>query len=81
MNHVLWSSSSSSVHLQSFDNDCTLEEEEEEGLVDDEDEIDQFNDDTFGAGAIGKSAVFTRLLWDELVVEIWSESFGPSFIK
>ncbi|KAF4071297.1 hypothetical protein AMELA_G00271540 [Ameiurus melas] len=38
--------------FQSFDNDCTLEEEEEEGLVDDEDEIDQFNDDTFGAGAI-----------------------------
>uniref|UniRef100_A0A8C9UBQ0 Protein PAT1 homolog 1 n=1 Tax=Scleropages formosus TaxID=113540 RepID=A0A8C9UBQ0_SCLFO len=30
--------------------DCTLEEEE--GLVEEEDEIDQFNDDTFGAGAI-----------------------------
>ncbi|XP_016429942.1 protein PAT1 homolog 1 isoform X1 [Sinocyclocheilus rhinocerous] len=35
-------------HFQSFDDDCTLEEE---GLVE-EDEIDQFNDDTFGAGAI-----------------------------
>ncbi|KAF4118327.1 hypothetical protein G5714_000378 [Onychostoma macrolepis] len=36
-------------HFQSFDDDCTLEEE---GLVQEEDEIDQFNDDTFGAGAI-----------------------------
>ncbi|KAK2909299.1 hypothetical protein Q8A67_005136 [Cirrhinus molitorella] len=36
-------------HFQSFDDDCTLEEE---GLVGEEDEIDQFNDDTFGAGAI-----------------------------
>ncbi|XP_056593546.1 protein PAT1 homolog 1 [Triplophysa dalaica] len=34
--------------FQSLDEDCTLEEE---GLVE-EDEIDQFNDDTFGAGAI-----------------------------
>lgn len=39
------------VILQSFEDDCTLEEE---GLVEEEDEIDQFNDDTFGAGAIGK---------------------------
>uniref|UniRef100_A0AAY4A715 Protein PAT1 homolog 1 n=1 Tax=Denticeps clupeoides TaxID=299321 RepID=A0AAY4A715_9TELE len=39
--------------FQSLDDDCTLEEEEEEeGLVEEEDEIDQFNDDTFGAGAI-----------------------------
>ncbi|KTF81919.1 hypothetical protein cypCar_00020736 [Cyprinus carpio] len=45
------------MHLQnnnnnnkkSFEDDCTLEEE---GLVEEEDEIDQFNDDTFGAGAI-----------------------------
>ncbi|XP_028998939.1 protein PAT1 homolog 1 [Betta splendens] len=37
--------------FQSLDEDCTLEEEDE-GLIDDEDEIDQFNDDTFGAGAI-----------------------------
>ncbi|XP_042618650.1 protein PAT1 homolog 1 isoform X2 [Cyprinus carpio] len=37
-------------HFQSLDDDCTLEEEE--GLVEEEDEIDQFNDDTFGAGAI-----------------------------
>lgn len=36
-------------HFQSFGDDCTLEEE---GLVAEEDEIDQFNDDTFGAGAI-----------------------------
>ncbi|XP_023657299.1 protein PAT1 homolog 1 [Paramormyrops kingsleyae] len=36
--------------FQSLDEDCTLEEEE--GLVEEEDEIDQFNDDTFGAGAI-----------------------------
>ncbi|XP_051559480.1 protein PAT1 homolog 1 isoform X2 [Myxocyprinus asiaticus] len=34
---------------QSLNEDCTLEEE---GLVEEEDEIDQFNDDTFGAGAI-----------------------------
>lgn len=39
--------------LQSLDEDCTLEEEDE-GLIEEEDEIDQFNDDTFGAGAIGK---------------------------
>lgn len=36
--------------FQSLDEDCTLEEEEE-GLVEEEDDIDQFNDDTFGAGA------------------------------
>lgn len=40
---------------QFIDEDCTLEEEEEEdGPVEDEDEIDQYNDDTFGAGAIGE---------------------------
>uniref|UniRef100_A0A3B5LQ74 Protein PAT1 homolog 1 n=1 Tax=Xiphophorus couchianus TaxID=32473 RepID=A0A3B5LQ74_9TELE len=37
--------------FQSLDDDCTLEEEDD-GLIDEEDEIDQFNDDTFGAGAI-----------------------------
>ncbi|XP_040001628.1 protein PAT1 homolog 1 isoform X2 [Xiphias gladius] len=37
--------------FQSLDEDCTLEEEDE-GLIEEEDEIDQFNDDTFGAGAI-----------------------------
>uniref|UniRef100_UPI003AAC066F protein PAT1 homolog 1 n=1 Tax=Centroberyx gerrardi TaxID=166262 RepID=UPI003AAC066F len=37
--------------FQSLDEDCTLEEEEE-GQVEEEDDIDQFNDDTFGAGAI-----------------------------
>ncbi|XP_076001465.1 protein PAT1 homolog 1 isoform X2 [Genypterus blacodes] len=37
--------------FQSLDEDCTLEEEDEE-VVEDEDAIDQFNDDTFGAGAI-----------------------------
>ncbi|XP_008315531.1 protein PAT1 homolog 1 isoform X2 [Cynoglossus semilaevis] len=37
--------------FQSLDEDCTLEEEEE-GLIEEEEEIDQFNDDTFGAGAI-----------------------------
>ncbi|XP_017297156.1 protein PAT1 homolog 1 [Kryptolebias marmoratus] len=37
--------------FQSMDDDCTLEEEDE-GLIEEEDEIDQFNDDTFGAGAI-----------------------------
>ncbi|AWP06229.1 putative protein PAT1 -like 1-like [Scophthalmus maximus] len=37
--------------FQSLDDDCTLEEEDG-GLVAEEDEIDQFNDDTFGAGAI-----------------------------
>lgn len=42
------------VLLQFMDEDCTLEEEEEDGPVEDEDEIDQYNDDTFGAGAIGK---------------------------
>lgn len=40
-------------HSQSLDEDCTLEEEEE-GLVEEEDDIDQFNDDTFGAGAVGE---------------------------
>lgn len=38
---------------QFIDEDCTLEEEED-GPVEDEDEIDQYNDDTFGAGAIGE---------------------------
>ena len=42
---------------QSPDEDCTLEEEEE-APVEEEDDIDQFNDDTFGAGAIGKWFVF-----------------------
>uniref|UniRef100_A0A3Q3WZF1 Protein PAT1 homolog 1 n=1 Tax=Mola mola TaxID=94237 RepID=A0A3Q3WZF1_MOLML len=37
--------------FQSVDEDCTLEEEDD-GLIEEEDEIDQFNDDTFGAGAI-----------------------------
>ncbi|XP_062384752.1 protein PAT1 homolog 1 isoform X1 [Sardina pilchardus] len=37
--------------FQSLDEDCTLEEEEE-GQVEEEDDIDQFNDDTFGAGAV-----------------------------
>ncbi|XP_036810329.1 protein PAT1 homolog 1 isoform X1 [Oncorhynchus mykiss] len=36
--------------FQSLDEDCTLEKEE--GLVEEEHEIDQFNDDTFGDGAI-----------------------------
>lgn len=44
---------SSLLSLQSLDEDCTLEEEDE-GLIQEEDEIDQFNDDTFGAGAIGE---------------------------
>lgn len=42
--------------LQSLDEDCTLEEEDD-GLIEEEDAIDQFNDDTFGAGAIGKEFV------------------------
>ncbi|XP_072240161.1 protein PAT1 homolog 1 [Leuresthes tenuis] len=37
--------------FQSLDDDCTLEEEDN-GKVEEEDEIDQFNDDTFGDGAI-----------------------------
>ncbi|XP_075870535.1 protein PAT1 homolog 1 [Nelusetta ayraudi] len=37
--------------FQSLDEDCTLEEEDD-GLIEEEDAIDQFNDDTFGAGAI-----------------------------
>ncbi|KAG7266086.1 hypothetical protein CRUP_026723, partial [Coryphaenoides rupestris] len=37
---------------RSPDEDCTLEEEEDEAPVEEEDDIDQFNDDTFGAGAI-----------------------------
>lgn len=44
------------LSLQSLDEDCTLEEEDE-GLIEEEDEIDQFNDDTFGAGAIGESCL------------------------
>lgn len=47
---------SSLLSLQSLDEDCTLEEEDE-GLIEEEDEIDQFNDDTFGAGAIGESCL------------------------
>lgn len=69
-----------SVHFQSFDDDCTLEEEEE-GLVEEEDEIDQFNDDTFGAGAIGKSAAFTRLVGDEHEVEMENECLSRSIHK
>uniref|UniRef100_A0A8C7P6R6 Protein PAT1 homolog 1 n=1 Tax=Oncorhynchus mykiss TaxID=8022 RepID=A0A8C7P6R6_ONCMY len=38
------------LRFSSLDEDCTLEKEE--GLVEEEDEIDQFNDDTFGDGAI-----------------------------
>ncbi|XP_033976820.1 protein PAT1 homolog 1 [Trematomus bernacchii] len=37
--------------FQSLDEDCTLEEEDD-GMIEEEDEINQFNDDTFGAGAI-----------------------------
>ncbi|XP_012685168.1 protein PAT1 homolog 1 isoform X2 [Clupea harengus] len=37
--------------FQSLDEDCTLEEEEE-GQVEGDNDIDQFNDDTFGAGAV-----------------------------
>lgn len=48
-------------HSQSLDEDCTLEEEEE-GLVEEEDDIDQFNDDTFGAGAVGESRVIRNTL-------------------
>lgn len=44
------------ISLQSLDEDCTLEEEDE-GLIEEEDDIDQFNDDTFGAGAIGESCL------------------------
>ncbi|XP_059408866.1 protein PAT1 homolog 1-like isoform X2 [Carassius carassius] len=46
----MWLQQHLSLRPDSFDDDCTLEEEE--GLVEEEDEIDQFNDDTFGAGAI-----------------------------
>ncbi len=46
------------VVLQSFGADCTLEEE---GLGEEEDEIDQFNDDTFGAGANG-TVFFSAIL-------------------
>lgn len=42
------------VLFQFMDEDCTLEEEEEDEPVEDEDEIDRYNDDTFGAGAIGE---------------------------
>ncbi|XP_019735250.1 protein PAT1 homolog 1 isoform X1 [Hippocampus comes] len=38
--------------FQSLDEDCTLEEEDDGLVEEEEDEIDQFNDDTFGAGAI-----------------------------
>ncbi|XP_041095385.1 protein PAT1 homolog 1-like [Polyodon spathula] len=40
--------------FQSLEEDCPLEEEREalHGLVDEDDDIDQFNDDTFGSGAI-----------------------------
>ena len=47
---------------QTPDEDCTLEEEEE-APVEEEDDIDQFNDDTFGAGAIGKWVVSACLFF------------------
>lgn len=50
--HVFPLSPFPAFSLQSLDEDCTLEEEDE-GLIEEEDEIDQFNDDTFGAGAVG----------------------------
>lgn len=36
--------------------DCPLDEDEDafQGLGEEDEEIDQFNDDTFGSGAIGK---------------------------
>lgn len=48
------------LSLQSVDEDCTLEEEDD-GLIEEEDEIDQFNDDTFGAGAIGEQCIYFRV--------------------
>ncbi len=48
------------VVLQSFGADCTLEEE---GLGEEEDEIDQFNDDTFGAGANGTFYFCYTYIW------------------
>lgn len=66
------------VILQSFEDDCTLEEE---GLVEEEDEIDQFNDDTFGAGAIGKFFYDNPYTWNyeltlqSLLYHIWHMDF------
>jgi DNA topoisomerase 2-associated protein PAT1 len=36
--------------------DCPLDEDEDafQGLGEEDEEIDQFNDDTFGSGAVGK---------------------------
>ncbi|XP_061628100.1 protein PAT1 homolog 1 isoform X5 [Phyllopteryx taeniolatus] len=45
-----WQRRSRSQLPMSLDEDCTLEEEDD-GVVEEE-EIDQFNDDTFGAGAV-----------------------------
>ena len=41
--------------LQSLE-DCPLDEDEDafQGLGEEDEEIDQFNDDTFGSGAVGK---------------------------
>ncbi|XP_062340318.1 protein PAT1 homolog 1 isoform X2 [Osmerus eperlanus] len=58
--------------VNSLDEDCTLEEEV--GPVEEEDEIDQFNDDTFGAGAIDddwqeehkRLAELDQRVWDGL---------------
>lgn len=62
---------SSLLSLQSLDEDCTLEEEDE-GLVEEEDEINQFNDDTFGAGANGEfSRKFEMLLVKSPYFRVW----------
>lgn len=46
------------LNLFSFQSleDCPLDEDEDafQGLGEEDEEIDQFNDDTFGSGAVGK---------------------------
>lgn len=63
--HSLYFNVSLLLCLQSLDEDCTLEEEHE-GLIEEEDEIDQFNDDTFGAGAIGEPCI--KIIWNNFTL-------------
>ncbi len=64
------------VVLQSFGADCTLEEE---GLGEEEDEIDQFNDDTFGAGANG-TVLFLLYLNLDLYTSIYPTKPTGSYL-
>ena len=48
--------------------DCPLDEDEDacQGLGEEDEEIDQFNDDTFGSGAVGKWQLSFLMSWSAL---------------